>query len=329
MSGNLNKRRHSGNLTLLDQRAQFRHRAGWPWVIDQLNAIVGDDGVLLDDFCDINFRYPHEVSKGRWEYLPPYNAPWIAMLHNPPGVPNWWRNFKQSANYSCEELFKLPLWVHSMPYLRGIFCFSDYHTRTLENVVGVPVKKLFHPAPVARRLFCMEEFMGNSKKRLVQIGWWLRRMQSIYRVKAAQFVKSRIDPEQPIVYSYIEEEKKNTEVILKEGEVEILNFLSNDEYDDLLAKNIVFLDLYDASANNTVLECIMRNTPILINRIGGVPEYLGEEYPFYYQSFIEAAEKLKSMELIAEVHQYLRELPIKRNLSADHFRRSIVESGFC
>ena len=39
--------------------------------------------------------------------------------------------------------------------------------------------------------------------------------------------------------------------------------LSNDHYDSLLAENIVFINLIDASAVNTVLECIVRNTPFI------------------------------------------------------------------
>ncbi len=58
--------------------------------------------------------------------------------------------------------------------------------------------------------------------------------------------------------------------------------LSNDQYDTLLAENIVFINLIDASAVNTVLECIVRNTPIVVNRHPAVVEMLGVHYPLYY-----------------------------------------------
>ena len=64
--------------------------------------------------------------------------------------------------------------------------------------------------------------------------------------------------------------------------VKIINRLSNEDYDELLSENIVFLNLVDASAVNTVIECIMRNTPILVNRHPAVVEMLGERYPLYY-----------------------------------------------
>ena len=58
------------------------------------------------------------------------------------------------------------------------------------------------------------------------------------------------------------------------------NLLYN--YDLLLMQNIVFINLIDASAVNTILECIVRNTPIIVNKIDGIIDYLGEDYPLYY-----------------------------------------------
>lgn len=64
--------------------------------------------------------------------------------------------------------------------------------------------------------------------------------------------------------------------------IEVIERLSNEEYDDLLTENIVFLNLVDGSAMNTVIESIIRNTPIVINRIPCVVEILGPDYPLYY-----------------------------------------------
>lgn len=100
--------------------------------------------------------------------------------------------------------------------------------------------------------------------------------------------------------------------------VKILNKLSNQEYDNLLIENIVFLNLYDVSAANTIIECIARNTPLLVNPLPAAIEYLGEEYPFYYQSFREAADKATNPILIFETHQYLKNMN-KSFLNIDSF----------
>ena len=64
--------------------------------------------------------------------------------------------------------------------------------------------------------------------------------------------------------------------------VEVIDHLCDTDYDKLLSENIVFLNLIDASAVNTVIECIIRNTPLIINRRPAIVEILGADYPLYY-----------------------------------------------
>lgn len=66
--------------------------------------------------------------------------------------------------------------------------------------------------------------------------------------------------------------------------VDYLTYLDNDVYDNLLSQNIVFIHLVDASAVNTVIECIVRNTPIIINNHPAIVELLGSNYPLYFKS---------------------------------------------
>lgn len=68
------------------------------------------------------------------------------------------------------------------------------------------------------------------------------------------------------------------------GSVTITDKLDNTAYDSLLQNNLVFVHLIEPSAVNTVIECISRNTPIIVNRHPAVVEMLGEHYPLYYTS---------------------------------------------
>jgi polysaccharide pyruvyl transferase WcaK-like protein len=86
--------------------------------------------------------------------------------------------------------------------------------------------------------------------------------------------------------------------------VEIISKLSNYDYDILLSENIVFLHLIDMSACNTVIECIVRNTPIVINKLPAVVELLGNNYPLYYES-LNDIDKLVTYDNINLAHKYL------------------------
>ena len=94
-----------------------------------------------------------------------------------------------------------------------------------------------------------------------------------------------------------------------------------EEYDDILSKNIVFVDLFDASANNTVLECIIRNTPIIINRLPAVVEYLGAEYPLYFNN-LEQVNNLLNQDNLIRATEYLKNLD-KRELNIEYFTKKI------
>ena len=87
--------------------------------------------------------------------------------------------------------------------------------------------------------------------------------------------------------------------------VEIMPKVDNNTYDALLTENIVFLNLVDASASNTIIECIVRNTPIIVNRLPACEEYLGKDYPLFYDNY-EQVSSLATVEKITEAHIYLK-----------------------
>ena len=110
-------------------------------------------------------------------------------------------------------------------------------------------------------------------------------------------------------------------LLLKDDSVEILDTLSNADYDDLLVSNIVFLNLIDCSAVNTVIECIARNTPLIVNRHPALVEILGSDYPGFYDSLSEAAYYCTNLDYISKMAKYLIEMD-KSNLQLDYFLES-------
>lgn len=63
-----------------------------------------------------------------------------------------------------------------------------------------------------------------------------------------------------------------------------LDHLNDDEYKKLFIQNIIFENYDDCSASNTILECIAFNTPIIVNSHPAIIEYLGPDYPLYYDA---------------------------------------------
>jgi hypothetical protein len=114
--------------------------------------------------------------------------------------------------------------------------------------------------------------------------------------------------------------------------IDFVEFLDNSTYDTLLTQNIIFVHLVDASAVNTVIECIARNTPIIINKHPAVVELLGEDYPLYFSdttnnyTYIsnEISDLLMDSSRIKKAHTYLKRLD-KRKISITQFISDFVK----
>jgi hypothetical protein len=183
-------------------------------------------------------------------------------------------------------------------------------------------------------LFDFNRYNANQTKKVINIGYWLRKMNSIYMLPVdRRFEKWRLMP-------YTTDRPKNAidALLLKEREVyniipdehfantKTIDRLSNDEYDISLSENIVFLDLYESSANNAIIECIARTTPVVASPIPAVVEYLGEDYPLYFNTLDEAAEKINDDQLILDTHNYLKQWHVRDKLTGEYFRQSLQES---
>lgn len=115
------------------------------------------------------------------------------------------------------------------------------------------------------------------------------------------------------------------DMILRQyNSVTILDRLSNEDYDNLLSQNIVFLNLVDCSAVNTIIECIVRNTVLIINRLPATQEMLGDDYPGFYNTFVDAANICNDLEKIKAIHLYMTKLD-KTRYKLENFVNSIQD----
>ena len=92
----------------------------------------------------------------------------------------------------------------------------------------------------------------------------------------------------------------------KDASVQVLERLTNEGYDSLLERNLVFLRLTDCSAVNTVLECLVRDTPLFVNRHPALAEVLGDAYPGFYENLVEASLMVTDLNKVLEIHEYLK-----------------------
>lgn len=296
-----------------------RHRSGLKYGLQYLLGLHHPNGAVLDAFIERTFSWqPHRNLF--------YDKPWVGFIHVPPRIPEWFHPHLSNA-----VIFKSEQWQKSLPWCRGLFTFSRYHQQHLIKLLSIPVETLLLPSETPRLTWSWEAYDSNSQKKLVQVGWWLRKFHAIFQFPQTPFQKVFLNVGHPDLPELMAQEK---EILIREGafldvsydSVTTVPFLSNPEYDLLLSKNIAFMFLYDSSACNAIVECMVRHTPLLINPLEAVVEYLGEDYPFYFQSLQEAAEKVMNNDLIYQTHEYLRCLPRQKQLSGEYFLQSFVNS---
>lgn len=236
---------------------------------------------------------------------------WIGFIHNLPKHPSHIQSL-YGVNMSNEIFLKSRTWLKSQTKCKGLFVLSQYLKDYLSSRVDVPVNVLIHPSGTTNVLFDNQKFHDNQERKLIMVGHWLRNFSSLEKIQC----------------------KKYKKFLLKGGGVfydrlklnmQCLERVDNEGYDDLFQSNLIFLDLYDSSANNVVIECIMRNTPILINPLPAITEYLGKQYPLYFSSIEDAACKADDFALITEAHQYLLSMD-KSKFSYDYFIESLHKS---
>lgn len=308
-------------ISVIEQLGQDfgRHRSGLKYGLRYLLRLHHPRGVLLDAFIEKTFSWQPQRKIS-------YDRPWVGFIHVPPRLPEWFH-----PQVSNEAIFRSEPWQKSLPFCRGLFAFSRYHQRHLKDQLPVPVEVLRLTSEVPCLIWSWEAFMANPSRKIVQVGWWLRKLHAIYQMPRTPFKKVFLHVGHSSLNELMAKEK---ELMSREGtfhhvdldSAEIIPFLSNDEYDRLLSRNIVFMELYDSSACNAIVECMVRHTPVLINPLEAVVEYLGEKYPFYFDSLEEAAEKAMSQDLVYQTHEYLRRLSHQQELTGEHFFKTFKES---
>jgi len=303
------------------------HRSGWNYVIENglINFHNSKSEIILDGFLENTFIW-RNINFKSMEIIP-YKQKWVGFVHNPPNTPDW----VTSMNQTNSALFNNPEFKKSMENCLGIYTLSKYHADSVEEYLreyNVKINYIYHPTEFPNVRFSVGEFLKNKRPRVINIGTWLRKQYSFYKLKT-KLIKTKIQ----------QDIKKQAEVLKKEMEfghavnekeldsVVTLDTLSNSDYDYMLSKNIVFLDLYDNSATNTIIECMSRQTPVLVNRLPAVIEYLGEDYPLYYSDLAEAEEKLNDTDLICSASVYLSQNSILEKVTIEKFIKDFENSS--
>jgi glycosyltransferase involved in cell wall biosynthesis len=277
------------------------HRGGWGDVTQLLERELScPDGTLVVNAVE------ETLATGRV-----LDTPWVGFSHE---VPHHGYDFPDLA-----RTLELPAWRASIRKCRGLWVLSRYEKEFLEaQGLPFPVSSVQYPTAVPQEGFRPDLLVAAASRRLLFIGSYLRRIQDFYDLVAPGYVKLVLpapDLGTPVAPRHGPQPVRHLERVDDAG------------YDSLLTRSVVFLSLADAGANTTVVECIARGTPLLVNRVGGVEEYLGDDYPLYYDSLEEAAGKLADTDLLVRASEHLLAGPVRPRLTFGAFSQQLQNTA--
>ena len=282
----------------------IEHRGGWSNVIKSLNSFDFFNKEAQFEFFDMI------ETKFLWRTDYKCDTYWAGILHCTPNCPPYLNNL------NIKYMFENKNFISSLSKCVYIVTLSDYifnylNKKFIEIDQKVQVLKLTLPVETENIIpFDFEKFEKNNDKTIIQIGQQLRKITSIYQLDIPIYKKIWLTGTKKFDYCnyLLNQEKEYLKIShLNMNAVEMKYLKSYEEYDTLLSQNVIFVDLYDASANTVVVECIARKTPLLITRLDAVVEYLGHDYPLYFDNLNEV-ESLLTKENIEKAHNYLKKV---------------------
>lgn len=295
------------------------HRGGWESIKASLtnNKLYRkNNDYIFYDMLDIIFLF----NKG---FI--IEKKWCGIFHCTPITPPY-LNF-----INIHNIFNNINFIKSLQNCVGIITLStylsDFFKKSLKNI-NINVHTLKHPTITKNiPLFNYTQYKHNNNKKIIQLGQQLRKLSSIYLLQdipnySKMWLTGTMQFDKLNTFLNNEIEMFNIDKsVIDLNKIPMKYTKDFSEYDKLLTNNIVFMDLYDATANNAIVECIVRNTPMIVNKIPGIVDYLGEDYPLYFNNLNEIPALLTEKNIL-KTHLYLLNMN-KEDLEISYFNKKL------
>ena len=261
----------------------------------------------------------------------PEKDPWIGFVHAlPVRVTPFLIRQPPYKGLIDGALFLSSVWKRARSGCRGLFVQSREHARRLAPIAGVPVHSLRLPLPKVKRKWSWKNFAANGDKKVVQVGWFAQRPHAVAMLPVRNMGRVWVKKEDPALDAVLTAERRHLEGrrILFDFMVDTVHIPSGFGSIDgmhLLEENIVFSHYYDSIHMDLVLMCIAYHAPLLINPFQAFRDLLGDDYPLYYFSYAEAAEKAADAGRIREAHEHLRRLESEYDWGPEHMAAAIEQ----
>lgn len=274
---------------------ESNHYFGWGHIINKLRSeiILDENGIVLDTWID-------RFDSDQFNLLS--NNLWIGITHFPPS---------SARAQNLDRLLESDMFRTTQKNCKLLLATSDHSTKYIRSKTKVPTQTLLHPKPDTGDYFDLDFYLAQPTLR--HSGFFARNIEKfIYFNSNIRKVIYCDRPNRSKIY--LNSLKNNQSIIFQDG------YLQPEDYINIFTRSIGFSFYDDCSASTAILEHIMTHTPVLVNRIPPIEEYLGKDYPMYLDDLPKNADKLLMDRIfLQEVSDYLLIRSKKKELSVNYF----------
>jgi hypothetical protein len=343
------------NVDTVCQRFSFDiHRHGWNYTINILQSLSSDYGILLDSFLDSSYRslpylkpwygiihHPKHIpleysdanldrlmnseffklsmpfckglitlSKYMKEQVKSYNnkIPLFSLLHPMHLSNKVWDYSKWNLN---RKVYSIGTWLRNVFSIYRLNYGSKY---VVEHPHLIPPKTIYVYSlkDVPNVIIKSSEFtLGSGSSTCKNV--WLYFANQYFNNLGYQLTEEYHDKPRLFIMELVVQQLIKSVTIIKK--------MSPEDYDVMLTNSILLLDLFEVSASNALVECIMSCTPVYVKKHPAIVEYIGNEYPLFFENVDEI--DVKDKDLI-NAHKYLLKLD-KYKFTSDAFRDEMLK----
>ena len=275
--------------------------------INYENSSINENTIVFFDFIDREFGWDYWMFEKKYEDGVPFK--WGGIIHHPFKLQSYWGD-----NIAVNKYLNINHVRKSLKNCKFLIVLSDalkdeiIESKIIEEF-NIPIYTIYHIMPLFDFNFNISNYY--SKENLLFLGWSFRNTNLFYRTNTKLkkiMLPGTSNEEQKNRFNKIMYEQTNG-YNNNNTDVTIYDYLSRDEFLNILSSSVVFLDFDGVSANNSVVECIKFNIPLIIRKCKAVIFYLGENYPMYYENENDINSIMNNLDIkIKESVDYLERL---------------------
>ena len=276
--------------------------------INYENSSINENTIVFFDFIDREFGWDYWMFEKKYEDGVPFK--WGGIIHHPFKLQSYWGD-----NIAVNKYLNINHVRKSLKNCKFLIVLSDalkdeiIESKIIEEF-NIPIYTIYHIMPLFDFNFNISNYY--SKENLLFLGWSFRNTNLFYRTNTKLkkiMLPGTSNEEQKNRFNKIMYEQTNGYNNNNNTDVTIYDYLSRDEFLNILSSSVVFLDFDGVSANNSVVECIKFNIPLIIRKCKAVIFYLGENYPMYYENENDINSIMNNLDIkIKESVDYLERL---------------------